>query len=72
MAPHAILEVRSGTGETIWRFDRDGQKPVQALPQQVANQMAFMMSKVVEDGTGQARGSRRHQGGRQDRHHQCL
>jgi penicillin-binding protein 1A len=51
VVPHAILEVRSGTGETIWRFDRDGPKPVQALPQQVANQMAFMMSKVVEDGT---------------------
>jgi penicillin-binding protein 1A len=51
VVPHAILEVRSGTGETIWRFDRDGPKPVQALPPQVASDMAMMMSKVVEEGT---------------------
>jgi penicillin-binding protein 1A len=50
--PHAILEVRSGTGDTIWRFDRDeSKKPTQAIPPQVATDMAFMMSKVVEDGT---------------------
>src|SRR5438034_6738338 len=28
MAPHAVLEVRSGAGELIWRWDRDGKKPV--------------------------------------------
>jgi penicillin-binding protein 1A len=50
--PHAILEVRSGVGDTIWRFDRDeSKKPVQAIPPQVASDMAFMMSKVVEEGT---------------------
>jgi len=50
--PHAILEVRSGTGDTIWRFDRDeSKKPVQAIPPQVASDMAMMMSKVVEEGT---------------------
>ncbi len=50
--PHAILEVRSGSGDTIWRFDRDdSKKPTQAIPPQVASDMAFMMSKVVEDGT---------------------
>ncbi len=50
--PHAILEVRSGTGDTIWRFDRDdGKKPVQAIPPQVASDMAMMMSHVVEEGT---------------------
>jgi penicillin-binding protein 1A len=50
--PHAVLEVRSGAGDTIWRFDRDdAKKPVQALPPQVASDMAFMMSKVVEEGT---------------------
>ena len=27
VTPHAILEVRSGTGDLIWRFDRDGKKP---------------------------------------------
>jgi len=51
VTPHAVLEVRSGSGETVWRFDRDGKKPVQALTPQVASDMAFMMSKVVEEGT---------------------
>ncbi len=51
VTPHAILEVRTGAGETIWRFDRDGKKPEQALPPQVATDMIFMMNKVVEEGT---------------------
>ncbi len=25
VTPHAILEVRTGTGDLVWRFDRDGQ-----------------------------------------------
>jgi penicillin-binding protein 1A len=50
--PHAILEVRSGAGDTIWRFDRDEtKKPVQAIPPQVASDMAMMMNHVVEEGT---------------------
>src|SRR5437868_3926860 len=49
--PHAILEVRSGTGELIWRWDRDGKKPARVLPPQVARDMNMMMSKVVEEGT---------------------
>ncbi|MGZ8323168.1 MAG: transglycosylase domain-containing protein, partial [Rhodoplanes sp.] len=48
---HAVLEVRTGSGETIWRFDRDGKKPVQVMPPKVAADMAFMMNKVVEEGT---------------------
>ncbi|HEV7983818.1 MAG TPA: PBP1A family penicillin-binding protein [Xanthobacteraceae bacterium] len=51
VTPHAILEVRSGTGDTIWRFDRDGKKPTVAISPQVASDMALMMSKVVEEGT---------------------
>ena len=31
VTPHAILEVRSGTGELVWRFDRDGKKPRQVM-----------------------------------------
>ncbi len=50
--PHAILEVRSGTGELIWRWDRDGKKPARVLPPQVARDMNMMMNKVVEEGTG--------------------
>jgi penicillin-binding protein 1A len=49
--PHAVLEVRSGAGELIWRWDRDGKKPVQVLTPQVAMDMNMMMSHVVEEGT---------------------
>jgi penicillin-binding protein 1A len=52
VAPHAILEVRSGNGEVVWRFDRDGKKPEQVLRPQVAMDMNFMMNKAVEEGTG--------------------
>jgi penicillin-binding protein 1A len=51
MAPHAVLEVRSGAGDLIWRWDRDGKKPVQVITPQVAMDMNLMMSKVVEEGT---------------------
>ena len=51
MTPHAVLEVRSGAGELIWRWDRDGKKPVQVIPPQVAIDMVGMMTKVVEEGT---------------------
>ena len=51
VTPHTILEVRAANGETIWRFDRDGPKPRAALSERVAADMAFMMSKVVEEGT---------------------
>jgi penicillin-binding protein 1A len=49
--PHALLEVRSGAGELIWRWDRDGKKPVQVIPPHVAVDMVNMMTKVVEEGT---------------------
>ena len=72
VAPHAILEVRSGNGEVVWRFDRDGKKPEQVLRPQVALDMNIIMNKVVEEGTGRRAHPRGRQGGRQDRHHQCL
>jgi penicillin-binding protein 1A len=49
---HAILEVRTGDGKLIWRFDRDGPKPRQAMPPKVAQDMITMMNNVVENGTG--------------------
>jgi penicillin-binding protein 1A len=49
--PHAVLEVRSGAGELVWRWDRDGKKPLQAIPAQVAADMSGMMSHVVSEGT---------------------
>ena len=51
--PHAILEVRIGAGEVIWRWDRDGKKPHRVLPPLVATEMNQMMSHVVEEGTAQ-------------------
>jgi penicillin-binding protein 1A len=50
--PHAILEVRTGAGELVWRYDRDGPKPRQVLPPKVAQDMITMMNSVVENGTG--------------------
>ena len=52
VAPHAALEVRSGTGRLIWRFDRDGKRPEQVISPQVALEMIGMMNSVVERGTG--------------------
>jgi penicillin-binding protein 1A len=49
--PHAVLEVRSGAGDLVWRWDRDGKKPTQAIPPSVASDMAEMMSHVVDEGT---------------------
>lgn len=49
--PHAVLEVRTGAGELVWRWDRDGKKPVQAIPANVAADMSEMMSHVVTEGT---------------------
>jgi penicillin-binding protein 1A len=51
VAPHAVLEVRTGAGDLVWRFDRDGKKPQQAIPPSVAADMAQMMSHVVSEGT---------------------
>jgi penicillin-binding protein 1A len=51
VAPHAALEVRNSVGDLIWRFDRDGRKPAQVIPPQVATDMVNMMTQVVEAGT---------------------
>jgi penicillin-binding protein 1A len=52
VAPHAALEVRTGTGQLVWRFDRDGPQPKQVISPQVALDMIKMMNSVVENGTG--------------------
>ncbi|HEX5232772.1 MAG TPA: PBP1A family penicillin-binding protein [Bradyrhizobium sp.] len=51
VTPHAVLEVRTGTGDLVWRYDRDGPKPTQAIPASIAADMAGMMSHVVSEGT---------------------
>jgi len=50
--PHAIVEVRTGDGKVVWRYDRDGPKPKRVLSQQIALDMIKMMNSVVENGTG--------------------
>ncbi|PYF04919.1 penicillin-binding protein 1A [Rhodopseudomonas faecalis] len=51
VTPHAVLEVRTGAGDLVWRWDRDGPQPRQAIPASVAADMAEMMSHVVSEGT---------------------
>lgn len=51
VTPHAILEVRTGAGDLVWRYDRDGPQPRQIIPPSVASDMAMMMSHVVSEGT---------------------
>jgi penicillin-binding protein 1A len=51
VTPHSVLEVRTGAGDLVWRFDRDGPKPLQAIPASVASDMVGMMSHVVSEGT---------------------
>ena len=52
VTPHAILEVRSATGDLIWRFDRDGLKPRRVMPAQVAADINMILNQAVEAGTG--------------------
>ena len=52
VTPHAALEVRSATGELIWRADRDLPKPRRVMPAQVAADINMMLNKAVEEGTG--------------------
>jgi penicillin-binding protein 1A len=52
VTPHALLEVRTGAGDLVWRFDRDGPKPRQVMSAGVAGDMIKMMNNVVENGTG--------------------
>jgi penicillin-binding protein 1A len=52
ITPHAVLEVRTATGDLVWRFDRDGKKPVQVIDPNVARDLNVIMNKVVEAGTG--------------------
>ena len=51
VTPHAVLEIRTGAGDVVWRYDRDGPKPRQAIPASVAADVAMMMSHVVSEGT---------------------
>ncbi|MGQ3676340.1 transglycosylase domain-containing protein [Xanthobacter sp. TB0139] len=49
--PHAIVEMRTGNGHVVWRFDRDAPPPVRLIPQQTLSDINFMLNLVVEAGT---------------------
>jgi penicillin-binding protein 1A len=49
--PHAVLEVRTGSGDLVWRFDRDGPKVREVMSPAIAADMNRMMANVVEAGT---------------------
>jgi penicillin-binding protein 1A len=51
VTPHSVLEVRTGAGDLVWRWDRDGPKPRVAIPASTAADMVGMMSHVVSEGT---------------------
>ncbi|MFG1404075.1 transglycosylase domain-containing protein [Xanthobacter sediminis] len=50
--PHAVVEMRIGNGEVVWRFDRDAPAPVQIIPTQQLYDINTMLNNVVENGTG--------------------
>src|SRR6202012_5694905 len=51
VTPHAVLEVRTGSGDLVGRGDRAGPNPRKAIPPNIAADMAGMMSHVVSEGT---------------------
>ena len=50
--PYAAFEVRNSKGDVIYRRDRDAPEPEQVLSSRVVADMNFMLSKVIEEGTG--------------------
>jgi len=50
--PYAAVEVRNSGGTLIYRHDRNAGTPEQVLSPQVVAEMNFMLSKVVDEGTG--------------------
>ncbi len=50
--PYAAVEIRNSRGEVIYRHDRDAPPQEQAVPYEKVVDLAGMMKKVVEEGTG--------------------
>ncbi|WP_271168118.1 transglycosylase domain-containing protein [Hansschlegelia plantiphila] len=50
--PYAAIEVADSKGDVVWRRDRDGKKPEQALAPYIVADMTRMMLAVTEGGTG--------------------
>ena len=50
--PHAVIEMRIGTGDVVWRYDRDAPQPLQVIPPSVIDMINPMLNNVIENGTG--------------------
>lgn len=50
--PHAVIEMRIGTGDVVWRYDRDAPQPMQVIPPSVIDMINPMLNNVIENGTG--------------------
>jgi penicillin-binding protein 1A len=50
--PYAALEIFNSRGETIYTHDRDGEQPQPAIEPHYINDLVWMMTQVVEQGTG--------------------
>ncbi len=72
VTPHAVLEVRTGAGDLVWRFDRDGKKPRAGDPGLGRRRHGGHDEPRRQRRHRAARRARRHSDRRQDRHHQRL
>uniref|UniRef100_UPI0025EA3231 transglycosylase domain-containing protein n=1 Tax=uncultured Rhodoblastus sp. TaxID=543037 RepID=UPI0025EA3231 len=50
--PYAALEILNSRGDLIYSHDRDGDSPPQAVEPRFINDLVWMMTQVVEQGTG--------------------
>jgi penicillin-binding protein 1A len=50
--PYAALEIFNSRGELIYTHDRDGEQPQQVVDPKYINDLVWMMTQVVEQGTG--------------------
>lgn len=50
--PHAVVEMRAGNGEVVWRYDHDAPAAVEILTPSVIGDINPMLNNVVENGTG--------------------
>jgi penicillin-binding protein 1A len=52
--PYAVAEMRNSKGEVVYNHDRDAPPPVQIEPADKVAEMVYMMTQVVQVGTGRA------------------
>ena len=52
VSPHAVIEMRTPSGDPVWNFAQDGPKPKQVIPPNIIAMINPMLNSVVENGTG--------------------